>query len=118
MPYCTQADIEDRIGAELLQGLCVTEPTTLLFSNKDEIISRTVARAISDACAFMDRFLAVRYAVPILPPIPYSIKEHAICISIYFLHMGADSVTALIRAQHRDDIAWLMTVADGTIELD
>ncbi len=111
MAYCTQTDIEERIGsAELV----------LLADHDDDgtADANVVARAIADAGAFMDSFLAVRYAIPISAPVPDTIETRAINIAIYFLRLGRDSVTDDVRAQHRDDIAWLMRVADGKLSLE
>jgi len=111
MAYCTQTDIEERIGS--------AELVLLADHNNDGTAdANVVARAIGDAGAFMDSFLAVRYAIPIVAPVPDTIETRAINIAVYFLRLGRDSVTDDVRAQHRDDIAWLMRVADGKLSLE
>ena len=111
MGYCLQTDIEGRIG--------VAELILLADHNGDGSPDvAVVARAIADAGAFMDSFLAVRYAVPITAPVPDTIETRAINIAVYFLRLGRDSVTDDVRTQHRDDIAWLMHVAEGKLTLD
>jgi len=111
MAYCTQTDIEDRIGSAEL----------VLLADHDAdgtADASVVTRAIADAGAFMDGFLIARYAVPISAPVPETIETRAISIAVYFLRLGRDSVTDDVRRQQRDDIAWLKLVADGTLPLE
>jgi phage gp36-like protein len=111
MAYCTQTDIEERIGSAELVLLADHDADGTADAD-------VITRAITDAGAFMDSFLVARYAIPISAPVPDVIESRAINITVYFLRLGRDSVTDDVRRQHRDDIAWLMRVGDGKLTLE
>lgn len=105
MPYCTVEDIEKMIASGYAAQLA-------------QCGRGERGKAAIDASAFIDSFLAVRYAVPIAAPVPDAISRRAARIAIYMLLDWAGQGQPEIGQQHRDDIAWLMRVADGKIDLD
>jgi len=79
-----------------------------------------VARAIEDAQALMDSYLAVRFAVPVRRPdgrCPPAVAVRAVNLAVYFLRLGRDSVTPDARAQYEDDVRWLTEVVAGRAAL-
>ncbi len=113
MSYCTQQDIEDRIGEEELAALADHDED----GTPDAAV---VEGAIASAQALMDSYIAVRYAVPVELPegeTPAALTTRAVSLAVYFLRLGRDSVTDDVREQHRDDVAWLRDVAAGRVRL-
>lgn len=113
MSYCTQTDIEARVGE--------AELTRLADHDGDDSPDATVVEgALSAAEALMDSYLGVRFAVPVLKPDgepPEVLRARAVSLAVYFLRFGRDSVTEDARAQHAEDLAWLQAVAAGTVSL-
>lgn len=108
MSYCTQSDIEDRIGTEDLVAL--TD-----HSGTGTVDTEVVQSAIDGACSLIDSYLGVRYAVPL--PVggdpPEVLRTRAVNLAVYLLRLGRDSVTEDVRAQHEEDLEWLREVAAG-----
>ena len=71
MSYCTQAQIEARIGPEDLRGYSD-------YSGDGVVDDSVVDRAIEDACALIDSYVGVRYETPLDAPVPRSIVRVAI----------------------------------------
>jgi phage gp36-like protein len=109
MPYCTQSDIEVRIGPADLVALADHD-------GDGDADSAVVQGAITSAEALIDSYLSVRYAVPVAPA-PDALKSRAVSLAVYFLRLGRDSVTDDVRAQYRDDVDWLGRVVAGQVAL-
>jgi len=109
MTYCTQEDIETRIGPDDLVALA--------DHDGDGTADTTVVeQAILSADAVIDTHLGVRFAVPVLTAAgepPDALRARAVNLAVYFLHLGRDSVTEDLRAQHEADLEWLRQVATG-----
>ena len=90
MSYCTQSDIEVRIGPADLVALADHD-------GDGAADSAVVQGAISSAQALIDSYLSVRYAVPVAP-VPDALKTRAVSLSVYFLRLGRDCVTDDVRA--------------------
>ena len=58
MSYCTQTDIENRIGPDDLVALAD-------YDGDDAADAAVVAQAIASAAALIDSYLGVRYALPV-----------------------------------------------------
>lgn len=109
MSYCTQTDVETRIGPADLVALA--------DHDGDEVAdAEVIDQAIRDAAALIDSYLGVRFSVPV-SPVPEVLKARAVNLAVYFLRLGRNSVTEDVRQQHRDDIDWLRQVAGGTVSL-
>jgi phage gp36-like protein len=109
MSYCTQSDIETRIGAADLAALSDHDADGAADPD-------VVQGAITSAQALIDSYLSVRYAVPVAP-VPDALNTRAVSLAVYFLRLGRDSVTDDARAQYRDDVDWLVQVVAGQVAL-
>jgi phage gp36-like protein len=113
MAYCTQQDIETRLGADDLVALAD-------YDGDDEADGPVVQQAIKSAGALIDSYVGIRFAVPVGGEggaCPEVLKTRAVNLAVYFLRLGRDSVTEDVRAQYEDDIAWLNQVVAGTVSL-
>ncbi len=109
MAYCTQADVETRIG--------LVDLTDLSDYDDDGTPDATVvAEAISSGEAIIDSYLGTKFQVPVTP-VPDVLKTRAVNLTVYYLRLGRDSVTEDVRAQYKDDIAWLQDVVGGRVTL-
>jgi len=109
MAYCTQEDIEKRIGEEDLVALADQD-------GDGEADEDVVAAAIGDACSLIDSYLSVHFEVPV-DPVPSVVKARAVNLSVYFLRLGRDSATEDARRQYEDDLAWLREIVRGDVSL-
>ncbi|TKD26442.1 DUF1320 domain-containing protein [Rhodobacter capsulatus] len=110
MAYTTQADLITRYGEPMLLGL-----TDLGMPASGQIDSDMVARAISDADAFIDGYLRERYVVPLASP-PPEISAISAAIAIWKLHSFEPGKK--IEIDYRDALAALKDIAKGLIKLD
>lgn len=107
MPYCTRQDLIDRYGeTEILQltdrdGIGVIDDTV-------------VTRAIDDAGAEIDGYLAGRYRLP-LATVPRLITSVACDLARY--HLYADGAPEAVAKRHDDAIKLLGAVSRGAINL-
>lgn len=107
MPYATQQDLIDRFGqAELIE---LSDR-----SRSGAIDAAVVARALGDADAEIDGYLASKYTLP-LDPIPLPIARIACDIARYYLH--DDRVTEQVRNRYKDAIRFLESVVSGEVTL-
>ena len=109
MPYCTQSDIEKRIGERDLTRLSD-------YNGDDSPDAAVVTQAIEDAQSDIDSYLQVRYQVPV-SPVPTVLRKRTVTLAIYYLMLGRDSVTEDWKRAYDDVIAWLKDVAAGNAEL-
>lgn len=107
MEYATREDLVDRFSeAELapLEDL----------GNSGSPDAGVSARALSDAAAEINSYLAVRYALP-LPSVPEALVRVACDIARYRLHQNAP--TAEVKARYEHALKWLEDVRDGRAAL-
>lgn len=109
MTYCTQAQLEDRYGSKMLQDL-----TDRFVPKLGVIDADVVNRALADADAEIDGYLAVRYALP-LPATPPLVTDIALRVSIYKLH--AKVMQDKIKEDYELARADLMRISKGDIVL-
>jgi phage gp36-like protein len=107
MTYCTQADLETRFGALELQQLTDREAN-------EEIDSTVIDKAIADADALIDGYLAGRYTVP-LAVVPANLTRLACDIARYLLYENA--ATEIVIARYEQALRYLEQVAKGQITL-
>lgn len=107
MPYATLSDLEQRFGsAELIQQ------TDL--SGNGEINTTTVSRAIDDAAALIDGYLASRYSLPItvVPPLLVTL-----CCDLARYSLYVDAAPEIVERRRDQSISTLRDIAAGRIEL-
>lgn len=105
--YCNKQDMLDRFGAEELVQLTDEHHT----GDIDDVI---VQRAIDDAAAEIDGYLATRYQLP-LASVPPGLVRIACDMARYYLYSAhaPDS----IKDRYDDAVRFLRAVAGGTITL-
>lgn len=110
MPYCTQAQLENRYGAALLVEISdrADVPTGTIDAD-------LITRAITDATALIDGYLAGRYALP-LATIPALVTDLAQRIAIYYAHSNVASEK--IGKDYEAALRQLKDIASGLIKLD
>ncbi|MBP9100479.1 MAG: DUF1320 domain-containing protein [Nitrosomonas sp.] len=108
MTYATQQNLIDRFGEdELIQltdraGLGVIDATV-------------INRALGDADATINGYLAARYTLPLSNPVPEILERLACDIARYALF--EDQVTDIVEKRYKDAIARLRDVSAGKAEL-
>lgn len=104
MAYCTEADIQDRIGEDRLLQLAD-------FDDDDAVDSDQVTNAIADADDIIDGYLrSGGYSTP-LTTVPGTVKGWSIDIAIYTLSRRLAVEDAKLRKWYDDAIAMLRSVA-------
>jgi phage gp36-like protein len=107
--YATQQDIVDRYGQDLL----------LLIADRDAdavIDVDVVTRALTDATAEIDTYLAAKYELP-LPSVPEVLVRLCVDVVVYRLSSEADAATEERRIRYDDAIALLRRIASGEVSL-
>lgn len=109
MAYAVQADLEERFGEkELLKLTDRSEPNT------GEIDAAVVARALSDAEAEINGYLAARYTLP-LASTPAVLTRLTCDIARYYLY--DDWASESVRARYEDAARLLKLIAEGKVKL-
>jgi phage gp36-like protein len=109
MAYCTQTNIEDRIGREDLLRLSDHDGDGTPDAD-------VVEQAIWHAQGDLDSYLQVKFEVPIVPT-PAVLEKHCVTMAVYYLQLGRDSVTENMRNAYKDILAWLKDVVAGKAAL-
>ena len=108
MPYATPLDLEQRFGAaELIQQ---TDLTGAGVANPD-----TLARALDDASALIDGYLASRYPLPISTP-PALLVTLCCDLARYALYI--DAAPEVVEKRRDAAVATLRDIAAGRVALD
>jgi len=112
MAYAQASDLIERFGAvELIQ---LTDRTNVPPSTLD---ATAVARALGDAAALADGYLARVCALP-LPAVPPVLVRITADIARYYLRGESVEKDGPVALAYRDAVAWLKDVADGRVRLD
>jgi len=109
MAYITQALLEDRLGLS----------EVVLYADRDGdglADADVVARAIDDASAEMDGYLAGRYSLPISGTVPPLLVRIAADLALYRLAL-AHQVTEELRRRYDDAVRLLRGIQSGAISL-
>lgn len=109
MPYATLQNLTDRVGAELL--LQLADRSSPPVGAVDDAV---VARALNDADAVIDGYLAGRYVLP-LASVPPLLVDLAGAIALYKLHIVKPE--GKIEDDYKDAIASLVKISTGVIRL-
>jgi phage gp36-like protein len=107
VPYATQADLEARFGADEL-----TQLTDRSGAHVPD--AAIVARALADADAEIDGYLASRYALP-LSTVPAVLARIACDIARY--RLWEDRASEEVRRRYEDARRLLEAIARGTVSL-
>lgn len=107
MSYATQANLITRYGERELIELTDR-------AGADGIDAATVAKALADADAEIDGYVAAKYTLP-LDPVPAVLERIACEIARYYLY--EDRVTEQVRRRYEDARKFLQGVAAGSVAL-
>lgn len=109
MAYAIQADLEERFGeAELVRLTDRDSPPT------GQVDAAVVSRAIEDAQAEINCYLASRYTLP-LGVVPELLKRLTCDIARYLLY--DDVAPDQIRDRYKDTVVLLKGIAEGKVSL-
>lgn len=109
--YATVQELETRLGgAEAL--------VTLADRDGDGVAdAELVERALADAAAEIDSYLAGRYALP-LPTAPAVLVRLACDMAVYRITCDyGQGLTEEIRQRYEDAVSWLKRAASGDVSL-
>lgn len=110
MSYCTKAELETRFGTAML-----VDATDRGAEATGAIDPNAVARAIKDADALIDGYLAARYQLP-LASTPDLVNTLSLTIAIYKLHPAV--ADEKLRKDYEDALKTLQHISRGDIRLD
>jgi phage gp36-like protein len=112
MGYAVKQDLIDRFGEKELRELTdrVNRPPTTI----DETV---VGRALADATALIDGYIAKKYNLP-LATVPEILIKTTSDVARYYLHGKAADKDSPVTAAYNQAVAWLKDVAKGLIQLD
>lgn len=111
MTYVTQQDLIDRFGElELVQ---LTDRVNIPVSTIDPVV---VGRALDDASALIDSYLAKKVKLP-LAVVPVKLVKTAADIARYYLHGKAADKDSPVTRAYNEAVAWLRDVSRGLVEL-
>jgi len=109
MPYATVADLLARLGeARLVQLTDLHDPPLGLV---DEAVAQ---KALDDAAAEIDGYLAGRYVLP-LATMPAVLRVHAVTLAVY--RLLRDAVGEVEREEYKAVRQYLERVAEGRVAL-
>lgn len=107
MPYATQVDIIERYGEDVLYALA--------DRNRDGTLDEeAISRALVDATAEIDSYLASRYPLP-LSATPKIVV--ILCVDIALYRLSPDHVTEERRKRYEDAVKMLRLISDGKVSL-
>jgi phage gp36-like protein len=105
--YATQADLVERFGAEeLAQRTNRVDGQTI-----DAVV---LGRALADASAEMDSYLARRYALPLASTPTVLVR---VCADLARYQLCGDKVPESVRQRYVDAVALLKRLATGEVAL-
>lgn len=112
MSYATQQDLVDRFGEEELIQL--TDRTNIPVSTIDPT---PIERALTDAAAMIDGYLAKLYRLP-LATVPPILTKMACDIARFYLYGKAAEKDDAISRGYNEATRWLENVSKGLITLE
>lgn len=112
MAYATLQDLIDRFGqTELIQR---TDRTNKPASTIDQTV---VQRALDDATALINGYLAKLYTLPV-SPVPDVLVKVTADIARYYLHGSAVDKDGPVSTAHAQGLKWLRDVSTGLVQLE
>ena len=106
--YSTISDIQKLIGEDEL---------IKLSSDQETADNDIIERAISDADAEINSYLATRYLTPLISPIPTIIRKFSVDIAIYNLASRRDAENEIRTQRYKDSIKFLTNVSKGIVDI-
>jgi len=110
MPYIVQADLLSQLSNAQLIQLTDDNKTGSVDADK-------VTRAIVEAEAEVNGYIATKYAVPLAAPVPDLVKQLAIDVAIYRLYRRRQRVPDDVRTAYEDAVNKLEGIAKGLVTL-
>ena len=110
MAYIVQSDLLAQVSNAQLIQLTDDAKTGSVDADK-------VTKAISDAEAEIDGYVATKHSVPIASPIPALVKKLAIDIAVYNLYRRRQRAPEDVRTAYEDAVKKLEGIAKGLITL-
>jgi phage gp36-like protein len=107
--YATIYQFRDAFGQESI------ELSSLDYPDDDAEQEEVLNRALEDASAVIDTYIAGRYPVP-LPAAPIVLIPYCLDIARYRLWRNTDAPED-VRKRYEDAIRWLEMLAKGTVKL-
>lgn len=107
MTYATKQDLIDRVGAEALVQLTDR-------SGAGDIDDEVIARALADADADINGYLAARATLPLAAPYPPLLVRLACTLAHYYLYVQP---TEAVVTRYKAAVRTLEGLADGTVSL-
>ena len=110
MPYASQSD---------LIALWGTKEVTVCsdWDNAGTLNATNVTNALSSASGVMDRYIAVRYAVPLATPVPDDLVRVCCDIAMYMLCPYASLITEQKKERHENAMKFLRDLSSGKATL-
>lgn len=109
MPYATAAQMEAQFGSRELIALTDRD-------NVGVVDAAVLARALADADAEIDSYLAGRYPLPLVGTFPVLVR-HACNMARYYLSAAEVAEVDAVRSRYKDAIRYLESVRDGKTRL-
>lgn len=107
MTYATQSDLVERFGAtELAQRTNRVDGQTI-----DTVV---LSRALADATAEIDGYLATRYTLPLASTPAVLVR---LCADLARYQLCGDKVPESVRQRYTDAVALLRRMATGEVQL-
>lgn len=110
MTYCSQQNLVDRYGTDMLVSL-----TDRALPPANTIDAAVVARALADTDALINGYLQGRYQLP-LAATPELLTDIAQAVAIYKLHRGLTDDK--VKRDYDDALKQLREIASGAIRLN
>lgn len=104
MLYATRDDMVAAFGVSEIEAL------ESMVSNDPVVSVEVSARALEDACAEADSYIAVSYSLPLVA-IPSSLKRTILDMARFL--MWKDRPSDEVRARYDKAIKWLVSIAKG-----
>lgn len=107
MSYATKQDLIDRVGAEELIQLTDR-------SGAGDIDDEVIARALADADADINGYLAARATLPLTAPYPPLLVRLACTLAHYYLYVQPNEA---VTNRYKAAVKTLEGLSDGTVSL-
>lgn len=111
MTYCTLPDLIERFGERMIVAL--TDRGDRAAGVIDTVV---VDRALADTDAVLNGYLATRYDVTQLVPVPALLRDLALSVAIWKLHVSTPDTK--IEADYKDALRVLRDISTGVVMLE